>query len=156
MRSRRLCAVPVVAWSFAIVLSSRAARAECVETAPSGAGRPELVDSFPAHGMSGYASTLHVVVSHGRGETVMPRGLELQRESDAARALRAAGFSLPDQDAGAGATLSSTDADTKGGTQAGRRRTTIDLPLVALPTGPGRHTLTLPPLPITIARANGD
>ncbi len=143
--------------SVAFVFCSMIARAECVETAPSGAERPQMVDSFPARGVSGYASTLHVVVTHGRGETVLPHGLELQRESDAARTLNGAGFSLPDQDAGAGATLSSADADpTAGAAQAGRRRTTLDLPLVALPKEPGRHTLTLPPLPIVVARANGD
>ncbi len=102
--------------------------------------------------MSGYAATLHVVVSHGKGETVLPRGLELQSESDAARALKSAGFALPDQDGGGAARLSSADVDAK----SGRRQTTLDLPLVALPSGPGRHTLTLPPLPVAIARASSD
>ncbi len=128
-----------------------AARAECAETAPSGAERPQMVDTFPEHGTSGFTATLHVVVSHGKGETVLPRGLELQSDSDAARALKAAGFAIPDQDGGAGAVLSSVD-DPK----SGRRKTTIDLPLVALPSDPGRHTLVLPPLPVSIARANSD
>jgi hypothetical protein len=143
--------------SVALVFCSSAVRAECIETGPSGPERPQMVESFPGRGVSGYTSTLHVVVSHGRGERVLPHGLELQRESDAARALNGAGFLLPDQDAGAGATLSSTDAEpTAGAAQAGRMRTTLDLPLVALPKEPGRHTLTLPPLPIVVARANGD
>jgi hypothetical protein len=111
-----------------------------------------MVDSFPGHGQSGYAATLHVVVSHGRGETVLPRGLELQTESDTARSLKSAGFALPDQDGGAAARLSSADLDAK----AGRRQTTVDLLLVALPSEPGRHTLVLPALPISIARANND
>ncbi|HEX4446800.1 MAG TPA: hypothetical protein VH044_08695 [Polyangiaceae bacterium] len=130
----------------------RAARAECVETGPAGGERPTMVDSFPERGLSGYAATLHVVVSHGKGETVLPRGLELQSESDAARALKTAGFALPDQDGGGAARLVGADADAKGG----RRQTTLDLPLVALPTGPGRHTLTLPPMPVAIARASSD
>jgi hypothetical protein len=139
--------------SCSILFSSSAvARAECVETGPGGAERPQMVDSFPVHGASGYAATLHVVVSHGRGETVLPRGLELQTESDTARALKAAGFALPDQDGGAAARLSSADLDAK----AGRRQTTVDLLLVALPSEPGRHTLVLPALPISIARANND
>lgn len=139
--------------ALAGVCAPRAARAQCVETAPPGAGRPELVDKFPARAMSGYAATLHVVVTHGRGETVLPRGLELKSESEAARALKAAGFELPDQDAGAGVRLSRADAV---GGNAARLETTLDVPLLALPQQPGRHTLTLPALPVAIARANGD
>jgi hypothetical protein len=137
---------------FALLLSAPRARAECVETAPAGSGRPQLVDAFPERGMSGYAATLHIVVSHGKGETVLPRGLELQAESDTAKALKAAGFAFPDQDGGGGARLLSADTDAK----AGRRETTLDLPLVVLPPEPGRHTLALPALPVSIARANND
>jgi hypothetical protein len=111
-----------------------------------------MVDTFPERGKSGYVATLRAVVSHGKGETVLPRGLELQSESDTARGLKSAGFALPEQDAGAGARLSSIDVDAK----SGRRQTTLELPLVALPTEPGRHTLVLPPLPVSIARANND
>jgi hypothetical protein len=146
-------AVFVVAASVTLLLlcRSRGARAECVETA-SGAAKPQVVDSFPDRGTSGYAATLHVVVSHGKGETVLPRGLELQGESDTARALKAAGFVIPDQDGGAAARLSSIDTDAK----TGRRQTTLDLPLVALPSDPGRHALVLPALPVSVARANND
>jgi hypothetical protein len=154
-RARAVSTWPRRARSIALgiaVLVPRAAHGECVETAPTGADRPSMVDSFPSHGVSGYAATLHAVVSHGRGETVLPRGLELQTESDTARALKEAGFALPDQDAGGAAHLSSADADAK----TGRRTTSLDLPMVALPSGPGRHTLVLPPLPVSVARANGD
>ncbi len=145
----------VSAWVFvfaASLLASREARGECVETAPAGKERPQLVDSFPRNGKSGYAATLHVVVSHGKGETVLPRGLELQTESDTARTLKAAGFVLPDQAGEAGARLSSVDLDPK----TGRRQTTLDLLLVALPAEPGRRTLVLPALPVSISRANSD
>jgi hypothetical protein len=111
-----------------------------------------MVDTFPQHGTSGYAATLHVVISHGKGETVLPRGLELQTQSETARALKAAGFVLPDQDGGGAGRLSSADVDAK----TGKRRTTLDLLLVALPSEPGRHTLVLPALPIAIARASSD
>lgn len=136
----------------ALLAAAGPAHAECVETPEQGAERPQLVDAFPDRGTSGYASTLHVVVSHGRGETVLPRGLELQSEGDTARALKAAGFAFPDQDGGAGARLSSIDIDAK----TGRRQTTLDLPLVALPAEPGRHMLVVPSLPVSIARANND
>jgi hypothetical protein len=140
---------------FCLSLWTTAAKAECVETVPTGAERPTLEDAFPDRGTSGYAATLHVVVSHGKGETVLPHGLEMQSESDAARALKAAGFALPDQDGGGAARLASADgaADPKANA---RRRTTLDLPLVMLPSGPGRHTLTLPSLPILVARASSD
>jgi hypothetical protein len=135
-----------------LLFLSRVARGDCVETGPTGAERPQMVDSFPERATSGYTATLHVVVSHGRGETVLPRGLELQTESDSARGLKTAGFSLPDQDGGAAARLSTADIDQK----TGRRQTTLDLYLVALPKEPGRSTLTLPALPVSIARANND
>jgi hypothetical protein len=154
-KAGRFWSAPIFLSSGSILLfffSSPVARAECVETGPAGAERPQMVDSFPGHGASGYAATLHVVISHGRGETVLPRGLELQTESDTARALKTAGFALPDQDGGAAARLSRADVDSK----AGRRQTTVDLLLVALPSEPGRHTLVLPALPISIARANND
>jgi hypothetical protein len=153
MNGRLLRAAAATGW--AVLAGSYDARAECVATGPSGPERPQLTDTFPTRGTSGYAATLHIVVSHGRGETVLPRGLELQSESDAARALKAAGFALPDQRAGAGARLSSGDADSSGD-KGGRRKTTLDLPLLALPSEPGRRTLILPPLPVAIARANGD
>jgi hypothetical protein len=110
-----------------------------------------MVDSFPARGTSGYAATLHVVVTHGKGESVLPHGLELQAGSDTAKALKSAGFALPDQDGGAAARLTSVD-DPK----TGKRETTLDLPLVVLPENPGRHTLSLPALPVSVARASSD
>jgi hypothetical protein len=128
------------------------AHAECVETAPAGGERPQMVDTFPERGTTGYQEVLHVVVTHGKGETVLPRGLELQGDSDAARGLKAAGFSLPDQDGGAAARLARSDADAK----SSRRQTTLELPLVALPADPGRHKLVLPRLPVSVARASGD
>ncbi len=154
MKRRLALALPVsmALVPLALLAGVSVARAECVETGPAGAERPTLVDTFPERGTSGYAATLHVVVSHGKGESVLPRGLELQSESDAARALKSAGFALPDQAGPGAARLSSADVDAK----SGRRQTTLDLPLVALPTGPGRHTLTLPPMPVAIARASSD
>ncbi len=152
MKRPALTRLSVAAACAVVGASASIARADCVETGPTGAEHPQLVDSFPDRGTSGYVATLHVVVTHGKGETVLPRGLELQTGSDAAKALKSAGFAFPDQAGGAAAQLTSTEADPK----TGRRQTTLDVPLVALPPEPGRHHLVLPALPISIARASSD
>ena len=125
----------------------------CVESVPNGATRPRLREKFPDRGMSGYAATLEIFVEHGKGESVLPRGLELQSAGDAAKGLRAAGFVIPDQDGGAGARLTPQKADPKRPEVA---ITLLELPLLALPPEPGRHMLTVPPLPVAVARANGE
>jgi hypothetical protein len=90
--NRRMCWAAALSWLCAAwwrrpTLGPNASRRHL--PGPSGRSSPTR---FPPRGTSGYAATLHIVVSHGRGETVLPRGLELQSESDAARALKAAGF----------------------------------------------------------------
>lgn len=124
----------------------------CVETVPPGATRPELTDVFPEKGTSGWASTLVVEIEHGKGETVLPNGLQLQVASDVAKDLKAEGWVVPDQDGGAGARLEPGAPDPR----TGRVKTRLEIPLLALPPEPGRHKLSLPRLPIAVARANGD
>ena len=121
----------------------------CVESIPQGAQRPKLTESFPERGMSGYEATLRVIVEHGKGESVLPRGLEIGNE--ASTLLKKAEFMLPDQDAGAPARLTRSQ-DSPGD----RMTTTFELPVVPLPSAPGRHVLLLPSLPIAVARANGE
>lgn len=123
----------------------------CVESVPSGAARPVVKDTFPDRGTSGWAATLVVDVEHGKGETVLPRGIELQTTSDFAKELKSEGWVIPAQDGGAGARLSVGAPDAK----TGRVTTRVELPLLALPPEPGRHVLVLPPLPIVVARASG-
>ena len=125
----------------------------CVESFPSGATRPVLVDHFPARGVSGYAVVLNVTIEHGKGESVLPQGLDLQAQSEAARQLKAAGFVIPDQAGGGMAHLTTAPADPK---HPDRVKTTLDFPVLALPPKGGRHTLVLPPLPVALARANGE
>jgi hypothetical protein len=125
--------------------------AGCVERLPQGTLKPEIVDTFPERGRSGYAATLSVTVEHGKGESVLPRGLELQTAGDASRVLKDAGFVIPHQDGGAGARLLKQDSKNPD-----RAVTVLELPLVPLPKEPGRHTLTLPPLPVVVARASGE
>lgn len=123
----------------------------CVESIPKGARPPRLEEAFPKRGTSGWAATLSVRVSHGKGERVLPNGLELASASEAKKVLKDAGFALPEQDGPAGAHLRVEDEG------AGEfARTHLELPLVPLPPKPGRSTLTVPPLPIAIARANGE
>jgi hypothetical protein len=120
---------------------------------PSGMQRPRIQSSFPSRGTSGYASTLVVEVDHGKGETVLPRGIELQSASDSAKELTAAGFVIPDQDGGAPARV---QIDGDAGLADGRVRTRFEFPLLVLPKEPGRQVLVLPPLPIAVARASGE
>jgi hypothetical protein len=125
----------------------------CVETIPTGAQKPSITDHFPTRGFSGYAATLVVTVEHGKGETVLARGIELQSESDAAKSLKQAGFVIPDQTGMDAARLKDAPPDPK---HPDHVTTTLELPLLALPPEPGRHTLTLPPLPVAVSRANGE
>jgi hypothetical protein len=124
----------------------------CTEVVPQGSIRPDVMDVFPSRGRSGYASTLVVTVKHGKGESVLPSGLSLQAHSEAVDELKKAGFVFPDQDGSAGAHLVTKPDPAHGD----RVTTTLELPLLALPEKPGRHVLSLPPLPISIARASGE
>jgi hypothetical protein len=124
----------------------------CVESIPSGGQRPSLLEQFPDRAFSGYAATLKVTIEHGKGETVLPNGLSLQSGGDAAKLIKDASFVIPDQDGGAAARLTEQGETGK----ADRTRTILELPLVPLPAEPGRHLLTLPPVPVAVARANGE
>jgi hypothetical protein len=132
----------------------------CVESIPSSGARPRISDNFPARGTSGYAATLRVLIEHGRGESVLPNGLSLQSAGDAAKALKSAGFVVPDQDGGAPARLSvmPPGPDAKGTPAPNPDRVTslLEFPLVPLPDKAGRQTLTLPPVPVAVARASGE
>ena len=144
-------ATPAVGGSAAGGTPQTAKVTGCSEIIPQGATRPDVTDVLPLRGRSGYAATLVVTVKHGKGESVLPSGLSLQSHSDAVTELRKAGWVFPDQDGSAGARLV-----TKPDAHGDRVTTTLELPLLALPDKPGRHVLTLPPLPISIARASGE
>src|SRR5262249_9642412 len=79
--------------------------ASCAEHVPSGVTKPVLADRFPARATSGYAAALEITVEHGKGETVLPQGFQVQSNGDAARSLAEAGFLFPDATGGAGPTL---------------------------------------------------
>ncbi len=123
--------------------------AQCVEHLPSGRARPKVVETFPARGLAGYAAELVVEVEHLRGERLLPGGLHLEAQSDEARQLEQAHFVLPHAASAAAPRLESQE--TEGGT-----RSKLVLPLVPLPSDPGRRELVLPSLPIAMARASGE
>ena len=54
----------------------------CTEIVPQGSVRPDVTDTLPTRGRSGYAATLVVTVKHGKGESVLPSGLSLQSHSE--------------------------------------------------------------------------
>jgi hypothetical protein len=121
----------------------------CLEKIPPGVSRPSMAEAFPPRGMSGYAANLEVTITHGGGETVFPGGVKLGSDEAAAKALKEVGFIIPDADGGAPILI-----ETKEGSASATTRVT--LPFVPLPKDGGRNQLDLPPMPIVIARANGD
>lgn len=124
----------------------------CVESVPKGAQRPLVSDVFPQRGTSGWAATLSITVRHGKGERVLPSGLDLSSAAEAKKVLKQAGFTVPEQDGGAGARMWTEPEDP----QKPEATTHLELPLVLLPPNPGRNGMVLPPLPVAVARANGE
>ena len=108
-----------------------------------------MTESFPERGKTGYALVLDVTVVHGNGESILPSGLGTETGGEAAKALEAAGFYLPSTKG-----ASAPKLETKVEGNQGRSHLTI--PVVALPKKPGRAELTLPPLPVAMARASGE
>ncbi len=129
--------------------ASASGNSGCVERLPAGKTRPALTETFPSKGLSGHALPLVVTLSHGAAETVLPTGFRFQAETAEAKALKQAGFILPDAEGGAGPKIERID-------DGGSSKSRLTLSFVALPKEPGRHQLSLPALPITIARASGD
>jgi hypothetical protein len=140
--------------------------ASCVEHVPKGATRPTIEEHFPDRGLSGYAASLEVTVKHGKGETVLPEGFRVQGSSDAAKALAAAGFVIPEGDAGSAPSISSgASGPTASGAPKGApvdaagaasAATKVTIPFLILPKEPGRNAMVLPPIPIAVRRASGE
>jgi len=126
----------------------------CVPSLAKGASRPVVTEDFPHRGTSGWIATLTLTLRHGKGEHVLPSGFRLQQGGDADKELRAAGFAFPEQDAGTGAAKLTELAEDPAHPEIAT--TVLEVPLVLLPEKPGRSALTLPPLPVAVARANGD
>lgn len=123
----------------------------CVEHVPEGKQRPQIEEAFPARGRAGYAALLRVVVPHGLGETVLPGGFRVKLDSPEGKALTAAQFVIPSLEGPAAPRISREQVPGGEGS-----RTVVELSFVPLPKEPGPHTLTLPSVPIAIARASGE
>jgi hypothetical protein len=126
----------------------------CVPSLAKGAARPVVSEEFPRHGVSGWVATLTLTILHGKGEHVLPTGMAIQRGSDAEKELQKAGFAFPEQDGGTGATTVTVLPEDKDHPEI--VTTVLEMPVLLLPEKPGRSALTLPPLPVAVARANGE
>jgi hypothetical protein len=126
-----------------------ALRSACIEHIPEGKERPAIKEIFPERARAGYAATLLVDVPHGLGETVLPGGFRLQLDSPEGRAITRAEFVIPAFDGPAAPKVQRNDSE-------GAVHTSVELPFVPLPKDPGPHTLTLPSVPIAIARQSGE
>lgn len=124
-------------------------RSACIEHVPEGKERPAISETFPERGRAGYAATLRVEVPHGLGETVLPGGFRLRLDSPEGKAITTAQFVIPALDGPSAPRTVRHDAEAS-------VRTTVELPFVPLPKEPGPHTLTLPSVPIAIARQSGE
>lgn len=125
------------------------ARSACIEHIPEGKERPVIRETFPERGRAGYVATLVVEVPHGLGEKVLPGGFRLQLDSPEGKAIEASGFVIPALDGPAAPRVVRSDAE-------GNVQTRVELPFVPLPKEPGPQTLTLPSVPIAIARPSGE
>jgi len=74
----------------------------CVERLPDGATRPKMTEVLNGRGLSGHAATLEITIVHGKGEVVMPGGFQVERGSDAYKALEKLGlfFQTPPEEPG--------------------------------------------------------
>lgn len=141
----------VVTLSLAGTARAQQEQESCVDTWPEDRERPELRETFPLRGTSGHVSVLEVEVEHLPGETVFPAGVVLDRDSEEAERLKLAEFQFPRPSSRVGATLQRQES--KDGKN--RALTSVDIPLIPLPAEAGRKELTLPRLPISVARASG-
>src|SRR5690606_4266516 len=80
---------------------------------------------------------------------VLPGGFKLQLDAPEARAIQAASFVIADPEGPFAPVVKRTDG-------ANESSTTVELSFVPLPKEPGRQQLTLPSVPLALARASGE
>lgn len=122
-------------------------------TPTEGVAALEMSEAFPERGTAGHFALLTVRVAHGKGETLLPRGVQQEGDSAATKALRTRGFRIPEStgatDAGGAAVVAREE-------QNDRAVSTLKLPLVLLPDEAGTVHATLPPLPLSLVQASGN
>jgi hypothetical protein len=154
---KRLRALGIIALSTATAFAATSALADrtapttvtCEEKIPEGATRPKLEEKFPGEAVAGHEARLEIVVHHGGGETVLPNGFKIVPGSDVEKALAEAGFAVAESNGGSPPTVERNDTATE-------VTTNVTIPLVVLPTKSGKSSLTVPQLPMAIARASGE
>ena len=122
--------------------------ATCIEQIPAGKERPSFTDHFPEKVRAGYAEYLEFTIEHGKAESVLVDA-EHFAQSEATKALEQTGFIIPDPLGGAKALIETSKTSD-------RITSKLKMPFVALPSDTKQRTLTLPPIPVAIRRANGD
>ncbi len=132
---------------FRVVLR-RQISATCVEQIPEGKARPEFKERFPEKIRAGYAEYLEFTTEHGRAESVLVDSSHIS-QTDSTKALEQTNFIIPDPRGGVTAKLTTV-------TSGDRVTSTLRMPFVALPGDTKQRTLTLPPVPVAIRRANGE
>lgn len=120
----------------------------CQETFSEDRKRPTITEEFPSRGTAGHIAWLTLELEHLLGQRVMPGGVDLPPDAPERELLRAAQFELPRPSSDVQPSLERSE-------QGQKVTTTVRLPLIPLPDEAGRHSLTLPPLPLAIARASG-
>lgn len=144
-----LSAIPTPAAPAASVTDQAPTSSLCHESLPAGRARPRMTERFPQKVFSGFVATLEVVVEHEPQETVMPGGDQLQLDSKDASTLEKLGFVLPNP-------KGPSRLQIERNASASPPNTKVRLPIVSLAKEPESKTLTLPSLPISLARANGE
>lgn len=144
------CLGILLAASLALVAASaRAEGALCKPTEE--AARPPIQESFPDRGTAGHVAMLRVKVTHGKGETLLPRGVQLDGDSAGVKALLALGFGVPAASGGDGGASASVVREETGDSAV----STLLLPLVLLPKEAGTVQAELPELPLSLVQASG-
>lgn len=123
----------------------------CEETYQAGQEKPLLDDTFPLTTLAGHQTDLRVKIRHLSGEVVLPGGLEWNPESAEFRGVEEARFLVPSKQSNAQPKVERTKV--QGDPE--HVETIVTIPFLPLPSAPGRNELTLPALPIAIAKSSG-
>lgn len=121
----------------------------CKETIPKGAKRPKIKEKFPGEVTAGFEAPLEIEIRHGKGETPLPSGFKLLPGSPTKKFVEEAGFILAEPNGATGVTVETKEEGSVAVTR-------VKIPLVVAPKKSGKQALTLPQMPLSIDRANGD